>query len=305
MRKGVFLLLSVICIFLVAAFFLVSFSKAQQSLVSPWIEKGRTASNLWFPEGREGNLLGVPQITAKAAYFVEINSGEVLYQKNPSKKLPIASLVKIMTAILSLENKNWDDRILISQKAALMEPDHMRLQAGEILTVKELLYGLFLVSANDAAEALAEEVVVNREEFIDQMNKKALQLGMKDTLFINPSGLQEEGREQYSTAYDVVLMSRYAVKNLPGLLEISSTPHIILPQTETHQDYDLYSGINLLTTYPGVKGLKTGFTPEAGLTLITFAQKEGKGVLGVLLASENRREEARELLDYSFKKLGV
>jgi D-alanyl-D-alanine carboxypeptidase len=128
---------------------------------------------------------------------------------------------------------------------------------------------------------------------------------MKNTHFINPSGLEEEGNEQYSTAYDVMLMSRYAINKFPNLLEISSNPHIFIEKNSEHQDYDLYSGINLLTTYPGVLGFKTGYTPEAGLTLVTVAQKNGKRVIGVLLNSTERREDAKMLLDYSFAKLGV
>ena len=143
------------------------------------------------------------------------------------------------------------------------------------------------------------------DEFIPAMNKKTLQLGMKDTLFINPSGLEEDDKEQYSTAFDVALMSRYAIKQFPSLVEISSTYHRYIPKTSTHQDYDLYSGINLLTTYPGVLGLKTGYTPLAGLTLVTLARRQGQQILGVLLNSQDRRAEAKLLLDYSFAKLGA
>jgi D-alanyl-D-alanine carboxypeptidase len=137
------------------------------------------------------------------------------------------------------------------------------------------------------------------------MNSKAATLGMVDTQFINPSGLEEDGRDQHSSAYDVALMSRYAISHWPHLVDISSQQHIYLPESPTHQDYDLYSGINLLSTYPGVVGFKTGFTPEAGLTLVTLARRGGFEVLGVLLGSDDRRAEARKLLDYSFKQLGV
>lgn len=276
------------------------------NLISPFIERGRIASNLWFPKA-EASLtnLGAPDITAKAAYFIDADTGEVLYQKDIHSRLPVASLTKIMTVVVSLENYKWDDPISISQSAANMEPDHMILQADEKLSVEELLYGIFLVSANDAAEALAENYPEGRESFITQMNKKAAQVGMRDSLFINPSGLEEDNRQQYSSAYDVALISRYLIKYFPHVLDISSTPHIYIAQTDTHQDYDMYSGINLLTTYPGVMGLKTGYTPEAGLTLVTLAKRDNHKILGVLLNSENRREEAKELLDYSFKKLGV
>lgn len=143
----------------------------------------------------------------------------------------------------------------------------------------------------------------NREEFIKLMNIKAKQLGMENSLFINPTGLDEDSHNSYSSAYDMAILTRYLVRYYSQIVEISQTPHIILPKTSNHQDYDMYSGINLLTTYPGVAGFKTGYTPEAGLTLITLARKNGKEIIGVLLGSQSRRDEARELLDYSFKKI--
>lgn len=298
--------LVVIFLVILGALFYVLYNfHPNNKLISPWIEKSEVAINLWFPKTSTSSFDDAPQISAQAAYFVDIDSGKALFQKNIHQRMPIASLTKIMTTIMTLENKNWDDEILISPRSAAMEPDHMLLIAGEKLTVEELLDGVFLVSANDAAEALAENVTLGRDDFINQMNKQAIVLGMKDTLFINPTGLEEDNREQYSSAFDVALMSRYAIKRFPHLTDISSQPHIIIPQTSTHQDYDLYSGINLVTTYPGVLGFKTGYTPEAGLTLVTLAKRGEHTVLGVLLHSENRRDEARQLLNYSFKKLGV
>lgn len=266
------------------------------------------SDNIWFPKEASGSSVSKEiesKLTAKAAFFVETTSGDVLFEKNIKEKMHIASLIKIMTAIIALENRNMDDKIHISKRAADMEPDKMLLIAGEKLTIKELLQGIFLVSANDGAEALAEGVTGRREEFINLMNSKAQLIGMKDTLFINPTGLEEDGRKQYSTAYDVMLMSKYAIAKYPELLQISFQPHIYIDKTNEHQEYDLYSGINLLTTYPGVMGFKTGYTPAAGLTLVTVARREGKEVIGVLLGSTERREDAKLLLDYSFAKLGV
>lgn len=277
-----------------------------QELVSPYAGGLKIAANLWFPKL---NLVSIatdsPKISAQSAYFVEADSGEVLYRKNEHQKMPVASLVKIMAVILTLENRKMSDEIKISQTASDMEPDKMLLIAGESLTVEELLGGVFLISANDAAEALAEGISGDVSEFVNLMNKKATQLGMENTLFANPTGLEESNRQQYSTSYDVAIMSRFVIKNFPEILNISAQPRIYLPQTDTHQDYDMYSGINLITTYPGVIGLKTGFTPEAGFTLVTVAKRDGRTILGVLLNSENRRDEAKVLLDYSLKKLGI
>lgn len=270
------------------------------------ISKSRIADNLWFPKNLSLTQTQLDQtISAQAYLFVDTETGEVLFAKNPHQRLSLASLVKIMTVIIVLENKDLEDQLVVSQKASEVEPDEMQLLKGERLTLKELLDGVFLVSANDAAEVIAEGTTGRREEFINLMNAKAAQLGMTNTKFVNPTGLEEGGNPNYSTVYDVTLMSYYAISRWPVLTQISAQPYVFIPATTTHQDYEMYSGINLITTYPGVIGFKTGYTPEAGLTLVTLARKNGREVLGVLLGSTNRRDDARLLLDYSFKKLGV
>lgn len=287
-------------------------------LVSPVLglsSNEKIADNIWFPteSSRSASPEAADQVTADAAFFVETTTGQVLFQKNQNQRLRIASLIKIMTAIIALERQDMNHQYTVSLQASEMEPDKMFLQPNEVLTLEELLSGIFLVSANDAAEVLAEGTTGSREEFINLMNKKAKTLGMNNTLFINPSGLEEDDtekgsgalKEHYSSAYDVLLMSRYLIRNWPEVVRISSSDHIYLPPTQTHQDYDMYTGINLLTTYPGVMGLKTGFTPEAGLTLVTLARRGDKEVIGVLLGSESRRDDAKTLLDYSFSKLGL
>lgn len=273
------------------------------------ISENRLSDNIWFPKKNDLTYQDfgmAPEITSQAALFVDTQSGEILYQKNPHERYSIASLNKIMTAIIALENRGMDDKYPISQAATEVEPDEMILLPDEKLTLKELLEGVFLVSANDAAEAIAEGTTKGgRDEFIRLMNSKAAQLGMKDTLFLNPTGLEEDYGKQYSSPYDVVLMSRYLINRWPEIVGISSTEHVFIEATPEHQDYDMYSGINLLTTYPGVVGLKTGFTPEAGLTLVTLARKGNHQVMGVLLGATDRRDDAKALLDYSFSKLGV
>lgn len=299
----------------------------QSDLVSPVLGVSKIAysDNIWSPQEATGSsFLDAPEITAEAAFFVEANTGQVLFSKNSNLRRPIASLTKLMSVIVALDHKNYQDTFIVSKKAAETEPDEMMLLEGEKLSMEELLSGIFLVSANDAAEALAEQTTsdrtdftsleersAQRADFIKEMNAKAKMLGMNNTLFINPTGLEEDDpndstklRERYSTAYDVALMSRYLIAKWPDVVKISSSPHIYLPKTETHQDYELYSGINLLTTYPGVLGLKTGYTPEAGLTLVTLAKKNDSKIIGVLLNCINRRDDAEKMLDYSFKKLG-
>lgn len=300
-------ILSAVLVILISFLVLNIFSaKVPTKLISPLLQQEKVLGlNQWFPSLVTLSQLDAPQISAQAGLFIDTKKGQVLYAKNPQQKLPIASLVKVMTTLIALEHKAMDDQFLVSQKASEAEPDKMLLIAGEQLTLKELLYGIFLISANDAAEVIAAGSTGSREEFIRLMNSKAIQLGMKDTFFANPTGLDEDGHNSYSTVYDLAILTRYLVRHYPEVIAISASEHIYLPLTEDHQDYDMYSGINLITTYPGVVGFKTGYTPEAGLTLITLAQKFGHEIIGILLGSDNRRDEARELLDYSFKKLGV
>ncbi len=292
---------------------------AYTKLVNPLSNNSKlnVSENIWLPQVVDKAYAdsSAPDLTAKAAFFADTGTGQVLYQKNIHDHLPIASLTKIMTAIVALQNKNFNDTYTVPREATSAPPDSMQLIAGEKLSLEELLDGVFLVSANDAAETIAEGTTGNRDEFIKLMNSEAKSLGMNDTLFINPTGLEEDdpsappdsGVEipQYSSAYDVALMAHFAIKNWPHLVDISSQPEIDLPQTDTHQGYDLLNGINLITTYPGVVGFKIGYTPDAGLTIATLARRSGHEILGVMLDSEDRRDEMRQMLDYSFKKLGV
>lgn len=304
MKKLAAAVLSLVVLILFFIFY-VNINKRPAQLISPVIKEEKVLGiNQWFPGQIAGSWAGAPEISAQSALFTDTKTGQVLFAKNPHQKLPIASLVKVMTVLVALEHKNMDDQFLVSQRAADMEPDKMLLIAGEKLTLKELLDGIFLISANDAAEVLAEGVTGNREEFIGLMNSKAKQLGMNNTYFANPTGLDEDANNSYSTVYDLVILTRYLIRHFPEVVEISKTEHIYLPVTSDHQDYDMYSGINLLTTYPGVVGFKTGYTPEAGLTLITLVRQNNHEIIGILLGSGDRRDEARDLLDYSFKKLG-
>jgi D-alanyl-D-alanine carboxypeptidase len=311
MKFSLFTIFSVISFILagISGYLLWTFQITPQVLVNPMLATSqlKMADNVWFPKEVKGatTIASLEDITAEAAFFVDTSSGEILFEKNSEQRYPIASLTKIMTAIVALEKMPLDREINISDYAAGMEPDKMFLKAGDKLTVKELIQGLFLVSANDAAEALAESTTGRRAEFLQMMNSKAKNLGMDNTYFINPSGLQEDGMKQYSTAKDVALMSHYAIHNFPFLVDITKEPRIYIAENDQHGPYDLFSGINLVTTYDGVLGFKTGYTPEAGLTLVTLARRDGKEVLGILLGCTNRRDDAKRLLDYSFQKLGV
>lgn len=302
-----FISLSVLFLIIIFSFLVIqtiSNSNSRQ-LITP-VSKNEKVLGItqWLPKKNLDSFEDAPIITAKSAFFIESKSGRILFSKNPNEKLPIASLVKVMTILIALEHKKMDDSFIVSKRAADIEPDKMLLIENEKLTLKELLSGIFLVSANDAAEVLAESTIGNRDEFIKLMNLKASQLGMENTFYVNPSGLNEDVNNSFSSAYDLTILTRYLIRHYPEVVDISKQEHIFLPQTQTHQDYDMYSGINLLTTYPGVLGFKTGYTPDAKYTLVTLARKGEDEVIGIILGSIDRRNEARELLDYSFKKLG-
>jgi D-alanyl-D-alanine carboxypeptidase len=272
-----------------------------------------TFLDLWFPFLAQSSLesgqaygsgFDAAELTARSVLVYDLSSNRALFEKNPKTRLPMASLTKIMTAIISLENKRSDDSYKVNG-ADLVGEDSMGLTEGEMLSQEELLYGLMLKSGNDTAEVLARGYPHGgRESFIQAMNDKAKALGLTDTYFDNPTGLQGDG-EQYTTAYDLLVITRYALENFPLFSKIVSTARFDIQETSRHKAYSLESEVNLLQTYPGVKGVKTGYTPEAGLCLITYLDYEGHKIIAIILNSEDRRGEMRELLDNALKTLGI
>lgn len=284
----------------------------ERTYLSPlpsFLDRGKNAQvrhlDIWLPHLAQimANEHKSMQLSAKAVLMYDLTSNTALFEKNSKEQLPMASLTKIMTAIIALENTLESNTYLVS-KDALVGEDSMGLTFGETLTLDELLYGLFLNSGNDAAEVLAAHFPGGRDSFIQAMNDKVKSLGISNTHFTNPSGLQGDG-EQYTTTYDLLVITRYALENFPKLISIASTVERIIPQTTTHKAYFLLNETNLLTSYPGVKGLKTGYTPEAGLCLVTYYEDNGHKIIGILLNSENRRQEMKDLLDYSLTALGI
>jgi len=262
--------------------------------------------NNWFPRISTHKLNNTgPAVSAKSAIAVDFATGEVILERNSQERLPVASTQKIMTALIVFENAELDKMFVVSKKAAGVGENSMGLTAGEKLVVRDLLYGLMLVSGNDAAVALAEGVAGSEEAFVQMMNAKASALGLKNTKFTNASGLDEDGKEQYSAAYDLAVIARYTWENYPEFRKISSTVGEYIDANAYHKAFDLYNDTNLLTTYPGVRGIKPGFTWEAGLCLVTYAENENKKILAVILGSDDRRGEMKEILDYSFSFYGV
>lgn len=261
--------------------------------------------NNWFPATSRDTNDENFDISAKAAIVVNYDTGEVVFAKNSRDRLPAASTIKIMTALLALDNKKLTDKFTVSKKAAEVGEDSMGLSEGEQLALDDLLYGLLLPSGNDAAVTIAEGVSGTEDAFTTLMNDKAKQLGLKDTKFINASGLDEDTEQQYTTAYDLLTLARYTWDRHKDFRRVVSTYHIYLDANVTHKAFDLYNGTNLLTTYPGVQGIKPGYTPEAGLCLVTYTENQNVKLIAVVLGSDNRKKEMVELLDYAYSKYGI
>lgn len=243
-----------------------------------------------------------PDVSASSALVYDLTEKEVLYQKSAKSRLPMASLSKIMTAIIAIENEEND--LYEVKREHLVGENSMGLTPGESLTLGELLHGLILNSGNDAAEVLAGNFPGGRGKFIEAMNDKAKSLGLKDTNFTNPTGLEGDG-DQYTTAYDLLVISEYAIRNFEIFRKVAGTFEYEIPYNEYHKTFFLQNETNLISSYPGVKGIKDGYTPEAGLCLVTYLSYGGHEIIGIILGSSDRRQEMKGLLDYSLKQQGV
>ena len=241
---------------------------------------------------------------AKSAILIEASTGEVIYNNNEDEKLAPASMTKMMSLIIIMEeidkgNLKWDEKIKISQNAASMGGSQIYLEAGEEMTVNDLIKGIAMASANDAVVALAERISGSEESFVERMNRKSKELGLKNTYFINATGLDEEGH--YSSAKDMALIARELVKN-ENILKFSSTYEDYLRQN-TNKKFWLVNTNKLIKTYTGMDGLKTGFTESAMYCLTATAVRNDMRLIGVLMgepSSKQRNEEMSDLLDYGF-----
>lgn len=317
--RGFFFFIFIFALFLfIAVFYSYKYALQQhfgtqnKELVFPLPEFLAMARNrqvatldLWHPldELVKGVTIKKPQIEGRSAISYDTATNKLLFARNEKDKLPMASLTKVMTAIIALENPKSDDKYLVT-KSALVGEDSMGLTEGETLSLEELLYGLFLHSGNDAAETLTTNYTGGRNAFIKAMNDKAIALGLKDTHFTNPTGLEGDG-DQYTTAYDLLVITQYGLIHFPLFDKVAATFDYHIDQTNTHKEFYLENETNLLTSYSGVKGVKTGFTPEAGLCLITYLEYKDHKIIAVILNSNNRRQDMKDLLDYSLKVQGA
>ena len=240
-----------------------------------------------------------PIIKARSAVLVDLDSGKTLYQVDPQGRHAPASLTKVVTALVALDHLRLDQTVMVPVSINQLPWDSTRmgLRPGERLTVRELLYGLFLNSGNDAAITLSE-AAMPRATFVGLMNAKAATLGMADTHFANPIGLDDPAH--YTSSADLARASAELIRRFPDVAAIAATPSLTLPATATHHAYALYNLNELVRKYPGATGLKTGWTGHAGGCLIATATRDGRHLMVVLLASPRIFDEAAALLDYGF-----
>lgn len=260
-------------------------------------------------------------LSAKAGVLMEATSGEVLYGKNMHTPLPMASITKIMTLVLVLEavkagKVSLDDIVTTSEYAKSMGGSQIWLEVGEQMTLKEMLYAIAVGSANDAAVAVAEFMSGSESAFVDLMNRRAQELGLTNTVFSNATGLPPqtlgmENVQHHSSAYDIAVLSRYALQ-LPMFLKLVSTYEYTMRSDTTGKPH-LYSYNDLLERvlesgrrygYPGMDGIKTGMTAEAGYCLAATAQREGLRFIAVVLGAatkEDRKRDIITLLNHGFR----
>ena len=240
-----------------------------------------------------------PVIKARSALLLDVDSGKILFQVDPHGRRAPASLTKVVTALVALDHLGLDQVVTVPASINQLPWDSTRmgLRAGERLTVRELLYGLFLNSGNDAAVTLSE-AAMPRATFIALMNARAATLGMADTHFVNPIGLDDPGH--YTSAADLARAATELTRRFPEVAALAAAPSLTLPATASHHAYALNNLNELVRKYRGATGLKTGWTGRAGGCLIATATRDGRHLMVVLLASPRIFDEAAALLDYGF-----
>ncbi|WP_413789647.1 D-alanyl-D-alanine carboxypeptidase family protein [Metabacillus rhizosphaerae] len=238
-------------------------------------------------------------VSARAAILIDQESGRVLYEKDAHTKMRIASITKIMTAILAIESGKLDTMVKVSENALKAEGSAIYLQKGEKIKLEDLVYGLMLRSGNDAAVAIAEHVGGSLEGFVVMMNQKAEEIGMTNTEFANPHGLDDH-ENHYSTAYDMAILTQYAMQN-ETYQKISSTETHRAPNPNEKWDRVWHNKNKLLTSlYEYSTGGKTGYTVRAKRTLVSTASKDGFNTIVVTLNDPNDWKDHMNLHNYAY-----
>ena len=248
----------------------------------------------------------VPEVKAKSALLMDLATGTVLYEADAHTPLPPASVTKVMTMLLIMEaiddgRIGWDDTVTASEEAAAKGGSQIYLKAGEAMSVSDMVKSIAVSSANDCACAMAEHIAGSESAFVDTMNLRAQQLGMEDTHFVNCTGLDDdpEAAKHLTSAHDIAIMSRELLKNHPDIKKYTT----IWMDTVRGGSFGLSNTNKLVRFYPGATGLKTGFTSAAGYCLSASAERDGMGLIAVVMGSETSKDRfaaCKTLLDHGF-----
>ncbi|MCX7642729.1 MAG: D-alanyl-D-alanine carboxypeptidase [Armatimonadetes bacterium] len=244
--------------------------------------------------------IGLPQtlpITAKSAILADAETGEILWSFKPDQKCYPASLTKIMTAVLILEQGSFEDWVTVTKDAAFTGESSMALKEGERVQMKDLLNAILVRSANDACVAAAIHIAGSVDKFVEWMNEKARELGMTNTNFVNPHGLHDP--QHYTTARDLLTLTRYALQN-PIFRSIVSKRDIVVLPTNKSALRHYYNRNKLLELYHGCDGVKTGYTVPAGKCLVASATRNEWQLIAIVLGSQDHFRDCATLLDYGF-----
>jgi len=247
-----------------------------------------------------------PEIGAPSGILIDARTGAVLWEKNPDEKRQMASTTKIMTAIVTIERKSFDDTVTINEDV-FREPVYgIKLKVGEVMTLRDLLYAIMLNSANDAAIAIADHVSGSVEEFAKLMTSEATRIGARNTNYVNPHGLVNGDMPHYSTARDLSKIARYAMKN-EDFAKLVSTKEWKLNRADPKAVNIVQNRDKLLWSYPGATGIKTGFTKAAGYCLVSSAKRGDVSLIAVVLGADSQDSvfiQSAALLEYGFGLYG-
>lgn len=245
---------------------------------------------------------GPPAVTCHAAILMEWQTGTILFEKNGFVRMHPASITKMMTALLALENGRLEDLVTVSEEAALQVGSSMYLKKGDVYTLEDLLYGLMLSSGNDAAWAIAEHIGGTAQAFFEMMNERARSIGAINTQFQNPHGLTDPNH--YTTAFDLALIARTCLRH-PYFRHLVATREKDVIDASGQVKSQLANTNRLLWLYLGADGVKTGTTESAGQCLVASATRDDTRLLSVVLASHDRWADSAALLDYGFNNFRV
>lgn len=239
-------------------------------------------------------------VTAKSAIVMDAQTGRVIYAKDAESRRYPASTTKMMTLIVALEKGDLNDIVTASEKASTTEGSSLWLENGEKLRLLDMLYGIMLVSGNDATVAVAEHLAGSVENYAKLMTEKAHEIGANNTSFVNSSGLPDPNH--YSTAHDLAKIAAYGYKN-PMFEQIVSTKTKVIPWAKNDFGRELFNENRMLWLYDGGNGVKTGYTDAAGRCLVSAAKRDGMQLIAVVLDSEYMWNDSIALLDYGFSHI--